>query len=164
MARLYRPSIPVEVKCRVALRQTGELWPDEVIRVYRGRHGFLLRSLLTNLAQMLRVEASDLRLDHDPALVNRIMHTGKAGIWYEPAANDPEHLIYRTKAAHDIKTRVRGDGAQLSDLAIVRKRKRKAKKTEKRKWWSAVHGKYLPGSRPKHKWATGRKIQNRGFR
>jgi hypothetical protein len=87
-----------------------------------------------------------IQLDHNPALTNRPFNekTGK----YTPDANNPEFLIYRTKAAHDIKTRVRGDGAQLSDLAIARKRKRieRKKTVHKRQWpsrpWpkSKMHG------------------------
>jgi len=62
------------------------------------------------------------QLDHDPALVNREFN--KRNHRYTPDANDPVYLVYRTKDAHDIKTRVRGDGAQHSDLGLRRKMKR----------------------------------------
>jgi hypothetical protein len=79
----------------------------------------------------------DLRLDHDPALCNREQRVYWRGddvqgmnriVLYTPAANDPEHLIYRSHADHDIKTRVRGDGAQHSDLALRRIAKRRERK------------------------------------
>ena len=75
------------------------------------------------------------------------MWNEQAGYYY-PDANDPEFLIYRTKAAHDIKTRVHGDGAQLSDLAIARKRKRQERKL----------------ARPRHKWASRPWPTNRNWR
>jgi hypothetical protein len=138
VARLYRPSIPLEVKCRVVLRQTGEMWAGNVIEFYRKKRqlGKLLGKVLAELAQLLACEVADLRLDHDPALVNRKRYVRNGKVFYVPDANDADHLIYREKADHDIKTRVRGDGAQLSDLAIVRKRKRKERKAKapRRKW------------------------------
>jgi hypothetical protein len=53
-------------------------------------------------------------------------------------------LIYRTKEDHRLKTLVRGDGAQLSDAAIARKRKRKERKA----------------TRPKYNWPS-RPLQSR---
>jgi len=70
-------------------------------------------------------------LDHDPALENRPFNPRTKK--YTPDANDPEFLIYRTKEDHRIKTLVRGDGAQLSDAAIARKRKRKERKARRPK-------------------------------
>jgi len=138
MARLYRPTIPLEVKCRVALRQLGEMWPDSLLSEYgrRRQYGALLNIMLGKLANLLGCYSTDLRLDHDPALVNRKRYVRNGKVFYVPDANDAEYLIYREKLDHDIKTRVRGDGAQLSDLAIVRKRKRKERKAKapKRKW------------------------------
>jgi hypothetical protein len=76
------------------------------------------------------------QLDHDPALVNRKLRKWPldGSAVYIPDANDPDYLVYREKHDHDIKTRVRGDGAQLSDLAQARKRKRKLKPKRKYKW------------------------------
>lgn len=133
MSRLHRPHIPVAVRLQVALRQVKQ--QCEPVPRFGRSDGEYLKALLWILFQ----DAS-CQLDHNPALTNR----ERDGVRYIPDANDPDYLIYRTKAAHDIKTRVRGDGAQLSDLAIARKRKRKERKV----------------GRPKHVWPS-RKLQSR---
>jgi hypothetical protein len=135
--KLLRPRIPVETRCRVLLRQIGHFWPDDVIQANRGHLQKLLDRLLDELRTVLSPASDEpLHLDHDPALENRPFDetTGK----YTPDANDLEHLIYRSKENHRLKTLVRGDGAQLSDAAIARKRK----KSERKK------------SRPKHLWSS----------
>lgn len=133
MPRLLRPNIPLEVECRVALRQLGEMWPDKVIGEWRygprnrARNFTLLRSrLLAQLCQLLNCEPVDLRLDHDPALGAREKVFDRNGkhVGYVPDANDPEHLIYREKHAHHIKTNVRGDGAQHPDRVLIKKNRR----------------------------------------
>lgn len=171
MSRLYRPSIPVEIKCRVALRQLGEMFIDQVIEAYRARPQDayiksitgrvrpsltrLLDDRLIKLADLLGCPVTKLRLDHNPALENRMKRTvpkisrvgGQRVIKhiaiYSPDANDPEHLIYRTLHAHHIKTHVRGDGAQFSDTALA-KRERRRKKVK-----------------VKHQWPKGRKIRSK---
>jgi hypothetical protein len=153
MPRLYRPAIPVEVKCRVLLRQLGEMWPDKVIDANRPRRdagymvgvvglrgrslGRLLTELLERLADLLHCKIEDLRLDHDPALGTRQQFKNGLGkvIRYVPDANDPEHLRYRPHGAqfegsHDVKTRIRGDHGQYSDITLIkRERRRNRKKT-----------------------------------
>lgn len=138
MPRLLRPYIDVETKCRVVLAQLGEMWPDGVIGArledpyYRGRGGLtaLLREKLQEYATTQECEVTDLRLDHDPALGTRkkVFRKGEH-VDYEPAANDPAHLFYRPHAArfagsHDVKTRVRGEHGQLSDIALVKRNRR----------------------------------------
>jgi len=70
-------------------------------------------------------------LHHDPALCNRRsykrMVKGKLRTFYDPPANDPEHLVYLAEDDHDIRTRVRGVGAQRSDLGQRRYLKRVAR-------------------------------------
>jgi len=141
--KLLRPHIPIGVRITVAQRQlkimhgfVADQDKDEPNEVYLDR-------LLGHLASYLYKGGIfyPLQLDHDPALTNRKFseRTGK----YKPDANDPRYLIYRTKDEHDIKTRVRGDGAQLSDLALRRKFKRidkrvkagKRAKPKKSYWW-----------------------------
>lgn len=133
MPRLLRPHIPLEVECRVALRQLGEMWPDKVIGEWRygprnrARNFTLLRSrLLAQLCQLLNCEPVDLRLDHDPALGARekVFNRNGKHVGYVPDANDPEYLIYREKHAHHIKTNVRGDGAQHPDRVLIKKNRR----------------------------------------
>lgn len=147
MPRLLRPSIPLEVQCRVVLHQLGEMFIDQMLDAYRydmtvapsyrGK-GFkhLLAIRLPALAELLGCERSDLRLDHNPALGLRTKIINRLGehVGYEPDANDPEYLIYRTKHDHHLKTNVRGDGAQFSDTALMkRERKRKLKAAGKKK-------------------------------
>jgi hypothetical protein len=119
-----------------------------------------LRLLLDTLAVLLQCAPSNLRLDHDPALCNRpLMHRRKTGtVDYNPPANDPNHLIYRSHADHDIKTRVRGDGAQHSDLALRRIAKRRANRGK----LSTKRLAKTPKRRDKQPWPK-RPLQGRGF-
>lgn len=149
--RLTRPAIPIEVRCRVVLRQLGELFIDQVIDEhrcdytvapsYRRTHGKLFNEKIAKLAELLGCEVRDLRLDHNPALALRMRRTKTVMVNgrlktlhdYSPDANDPEHLIYRTRQDHHIKTYVRGDGAQFSDTTLMkRERKRQKKKLRRR--------------------------------
>lgn len=150
MPRLYRPTVPVEVKVRVVLRQLGEMFPDDAIRGALGRRGRLggfLTMKLADLAKLLGCEVSDLRLDHDPPLGARPKRgTGERTV-YTPGANDPEHLKYRPhgtqfEGSHDVKTRIRGDHGQHPDRVLIKKQRRLER-----------------GPRPKR----GPKIQSRGF-
>jgi hypothetical protein len=125
--RLARPHIPLEVRCRVALRQMDNPLSESAIGP---PWGTLLKFLLLQLAGRLGCEVSDLELHHRPALVNR---QRKRNGDYDPPANHPDFLVYLSDHAHDIETRVRGLHGQHSDLAIVRKRKRKEKKAKRRK-------------------------------
>jgi hypothetical protein len=132
MARLYRPSIPVEVKCRVLLLQLGEAWPDAMLNDWRRKHSILLLHLKGKLAALLGCEIADLRLDHDPPLALRPQERRGLGrkIYYTPDANDPEHLIYRPHGAqfegsHDVKTRIRGEHGQFSDIALIKRQRRR---------------------------------------
>jgi hypothetical protein len=139
VARLYRPHIPVEVKCRVVLRQLGEMWPDDAIKNWHGHYGILLAGSLGRLSALLGCSVCDLRLDHDPPLALRtqdqLHYGGKLKTVYLPDANDPEYLIYRSAANHDIKTRVRGDGAQFSDLAKIRREKKRNRPPKPKRAW-----------------------------
>jgi hypothetical protein len=135
MPRLLRPYIPRAVRLKVAWRQLG----SHVRAVFPGERTSVSQSLsiaLKFLAYRYQCEVADLQLDHDPALENRQFNVRTQK--YIPDANDPDHLAYRTKDAHRIKTLVRGDGAQLSDAAIARKRKRAERKA----------------GRPKHVWPS----------
>lgn len=133
MARLYRPSIPVEVKLRVILRQLGELWPLSVIDTAKKNRamGRQLAGLLESFAQTIKCKVEDLRLDHDPPLGARQQFKNDRGeVRYVPDANDPEHLHYRPHGtqfenSHDVKTRIRGDHGQFSDLALIKRERRR---------------------------------------
>lgn len=153
MPRLLRPAIPLEVRCRVAMRQLGEMWPDDVIAANKRGVGKLLRVLLGKLAETLGAEA--LHLDHDPALGARekVFKNGEH-VGYRPAANDPEHLIYRDAAAHRVKTNVRGEHGQHPDRVLIKKQRRRERPTSpKRK--TAWKSRPL---RSASRWPKGRKL------
>jgi hypothetical protein len=131
MARLWRPSIPLDVQYRVALRQIGTLWIEEAVRGARAsrklRHW--VDSAKQRLMELYHCDA--LHLDHDPPLAARQRKgTGKNTV-YTPAANDPEHLIYRPKAEHQIKTNVRGDHGQYPDRVLIKRERKRNKPAAK---------------------------------
>lgn len=126
MPRLLRPAIPLDVRCLVAMRQLGEMWPNSVLDAHKRGHGRLLRTLLASLAEQLGCEPGDLQLDHDPALgVREKVFRDGVHVDYVPPANDPGALIYREKTAHGIKTRVRGERGQFSDLTLIKRQRRR---------------------------------------
>lgn len=139
MTRLLRPHIPLETRCRVVLRQLGEMWPDKVIAAHGKRLKQLLTLKLGHLAALMASAVSDLHLDHDPPLGARVKVTRKGKhIGYLPDANDPEHLIYRDKHAHRIKTNVRGEHGQHPDRVLIKKERRRTRpkkaKPRRREW------------------------------
>jgi hypothetical protein len=157
MARLYRPYIPIDVKCRLALMALGEMFIEKRLAYHREhrRLGHFLAELLGELARLMCCEVSDLRLDHDPPLALREKRYVKGTIVYTPDANDLAHLFFRPHGAqfagsHDIKTRVRGDHGQFSDLALIRREKnRRAKKLKKNpRFWRTPRSTRKWASRP----------------
>lgn len=151
--RLPRPHIPLKIRCLIVLRQLGEMWPHDVIQEWRANptvapehrptYGKLLAERLRLLAALLRCELADLRLDHDPPLGARekVFKNGEH-VGYKPGANDPEHLFYRPHGtghagSHDVKTRIRGDHGQFSDVALIKRARRRERKPAQK-----------PGARP----------------
>lgn len=134
--KLLRPHISIHIRCIVAMRQLGEMWPEQVLSIHKNKT-VLLKHLLNRLTELIGAER--LQLDHQPALALRkkIFRNG-VHVEYRPHSSDPEHLIWREKNAHRIKTQVRGDHGQFSDLALIRREKRRAKKLKKnpRTWQS----------------------------
>jgi len=153
MPRLLRPVIPTSVRCRVALRQLGEMWPDDVMAANKGRLGALLAELLAHLAKLLGCEVKGLHLDHDPALGARekVFRKG-VHVEYMPPANDPDSLMYREANAHRVKTNHIGDHGQHPDRVLI-KRQRRREKPPKPKRSSPIRsaGKMPKG---KTKWAS----------
>ncbi len=151
MAKLYRPHIPLSVRCEVAERQMekavkclptnehGIIYRDLPARTYKMKDR--LDAALFHLARILGCEVKDLRLDHDPPLGARPKHRRGLGkkTFYIPDANDPDHLFYRPhgpehEGSHLIKTNVRGDHGQHPDRVLIKKQRRlesppRAKKT-----------------------------------
>ena len=157
MSRLPRPDPPIEVRCRVVLRQIGEMFPDQVIAAHPRALGKLLDSLLARLAPLLGCEVSDLRLDHTWALENRPKRF-KAGVHvdYYPSANDPEWLGYRPHGtqfagSHDVKTRIRGDNGQLSDNALAKKERRRQRKLDPKRRKTKIKSRGFQKG-PKREW------------
>lgn len=135
MPRLLRPHIPLDVRCRVVLRQLGEMWPEVVLAHWRkepGGLGAFLKHELRELAEILNCEVKALHLDHDPALGSRekVFRKGQH-VGYKPDANDPEHLYYREAVAHRLKTNVRGLHGQHPDRVLIKKNRRLEKKAKK---------------------------------
>lgn len=124
MARLWRPAIPLSVKCEVAARQVmrGSSPTVSFLTIPEKPLYIRLQILLTKLAMQTGCKVDELELHHRPALVNRQWNARKGD--YDPPANSAEHLIYLTAADHDVETRVRGIGAQRSDLSQCRYLKR----------------------------------------
>lgn len=139
--RLLRPYIPLEVRCRVALRQIGRGdWETDPLTDGTGNR-YRLRPFLDAILMRLAIRLSGtadpekLHLDHDPALGARVqVWKDDKLIGYEPDANDPLYLIYREKHAHQIKTNVKGDGAQYPDRVLIKRERRRSRSKPKRKY------------------------------
>lgn len=152
MSRLKRPHIPLAVRVQVAARQAGFVNLDLFLRLHKGCLKIVLDRLLYGDdlgpgAGFQRGQA--INLDHDPALVNRPFNkrTGK----YTPDANDPAALVYRTKTDHNIKTRIRGAGAQHSDLGLARKNKRIARNRDPKRRRAKLRSRGFQKG-PKRRW------------
>lgn len=135
MARLYRPHIPLPVRCQVAARQLRERGIQPISTKKLSTYLFLA---LDELARAMKCERSDLRLDHDPPLGARPQE--RRGLskktFYTPDANDPEHLFYRPHGAqfersHDVKTRIRGDHGQYPDIVLIKRERRRQRRKAK---------------------------------
>lgn len=174
MARLYRPSIPLFVKCQVLIRQLeyDDLSAKIMLAVHQRKYGALVENLLGRLAGKLGCERSELRLDHDPALGMRKKRGEGKNTVYAPNANDPAFLRYRPHGAqhegsHDVKTRIRGDHGQYSDVVLIKRQRRreraldeavKKKRPDLRK--SSAHS---GTHKPKTKWAKRTFPKGQGF-
>lgn len=181
MARLYRPHIPLKVRVKVADRQL-RAFPDhsaivETVKESADTWSEQLHHLLLYLARALGCEVSELRLDHDPPLALRPQERRGLSkkVFYTPDANDPDHLFYRPHGAqyegsHDVKTRIRGDHGQYSDIVLIKRQRRRDKaaaalnetvKKNRQKMRSAPahNGKH----KPKSKWANRPFPKGRGF-
>lgn len=149
MARLYRPYIPLAVRVAVAERQARIrriAYSESMFDSDGARLAYLMRQLFGDKPHAL---------DHNPALVNRRRYVRNGKTFYDPPANDPDYLIYREAGPgsdHDIKTRVRGEHGQHSDLALARIEKRRMKKKAAKR--TAKYNR-------KYNWPKGRKIRSR---
>jgi hypothetical protein len=115
----------------------GEFWPlarRPAIEAHKGSYGAFLREMMADLANLLGCEVSDLRLDHAPALaLRKKKKKGGVIVGYVPDACDPAYLFYRPhgtqfEGSHDVKTRIRGDRGQRSDISQIKRARRAEKK------------------------------------
>jgi hypothetical protein len=159
--RLPRPYIPIAVRLKVAERQAlvspfrNVVCGVEMPLLAAPRHagpGKRLRSLLGAMFPDGRYE-----LHHRPALANRRLRWRLGKPFYTPPANDPAFLVYLAAEDHDIETRVRGVGAQRSDLGQIRYNKRVAR--NRTNGFRSSTNK----SAAKRKWPK-RPLRSRGFR
>lgn len=136
VARLFRPHVPVAVRQTVATRQLGDAIFVQRLHRNEGESASAhLARLLSALAGKLGCAIEDLRLDHDPPLAMRPQFRRGLGkkTYYEPDANDPKHLFYRPhgtqfEGSHDVKTRIRGDHGQYSDVVLIKRARRQERK------------------------------------
>lgn len=163
LAKRPRPPIPLSVQVSAAARQLG--YADA--GGSPGMLGPLLGQFLGTIAANYECNIDDLRLDHEPALINRpYNHKIKnPAARYTPDANDPDAMGWRPQgrqfdASHDVKTNVRGDHGQLSDTAL-RVKRRKAEK--KRSAPPRIRGGAKRPLRGANRWPPNgaRKIQNK---
>ena len=118
MMKLIRPYIPIKTRCEVAARQLQQCAKLKEVLLVCADDLTMKERLTVMLWGLFGFERY--HLDHDPPLCLRVIVDAEKGI-YDPPANDPEYLIYRTTEEHRLKTFVRGDGAQLSDAGKRRK-------------------------------------------
>ena len=155
--KLHRPYIPLAIRIKVVERQLRKKvgWTDLMFSHARSgfsREGGLLHYLLQKLSASDGVESYQWELHHRPALINRPsgIDTVRGTVVYIPDANDPDYLVYLAKPEHDIETRVRGVGAQRSDLGQRRYNRKVARNRApkpKRPW----------------RWPKGRKLRSRAI-
>jgi hypothetical protein len=183
MAKLYRPHIPLKVRLKVIKRQVAQRAGDGMLlaiettarRSNAKNPGFIptdaiyLGALLVAFAEIIGCEVSELRLDHDPALgARKKTGEGKRTV-YDPPANDPDHLFYRPHGAqhegsHDVKTRIRGDHGQYSDIVLIKRQRRRERAEKPIDELSEKYGiTRKKAIKPKVKWAKRAFPQGRGF-
>jgi hypothetical protein len=161
--KLIRPYIPIAVRVQVAERQVRETSGYHPKSIEHPE--WSMRFRLSAALEFLFGEDAKAELHHRPALCNRWKsNTGE----YVPAANDPEYLVYLVKGEHDIETRVRGVGAQRSDLGQRRYLKRLARNRAHRipiGYPITPHRGFFKVVKPKAKrpwrWPKGRKLRSK---
>jgi hypothetical protein len=182
MARLYRPHIPLTIRCEVISRQLFEMGRPYGFVGSPLPAGHRLKVMLDYFARVTGCDVKDLRLDHDPPLALRPKERRGLGrrTYYVPDANDPKYLKYRPHGAqfdgsHDVKTRIRGEHGQYSDIALIKRERRRQRRekppTERQARMAKIREqqkelrrkiarqrKRKAGKAPKHKW------QSRPFR
>ena len=131
MSRLPRPHISDSIKVEVVLRQLQSYGASGSMttRDKGERLADFLERLLMGIATYMECPRDQLRLDHEPALENRVkMFKNGVHVEYYPPAGHPDWLAYRPHGpefagSHLVKTNVHGDHGQHSDRALAAKNK-----------------------------------------
>lgn len=141
--RLRRPYIPLTVRVAVAERQSRQKFGcapfEDRVR---------LSERLSCTLSTLFGSPKNVELHHRPAIVNRPFNLKTQD--YDPPANHPDYLVYLAKDEHGIETRVRGVGAQRSDLGQRRYNKKVAKNRD-------------PKRKARSRWPKARKLRSRAI-
>jgi hypothetical protein len=128
--KLVRPRVPLAVQVIVAAAQAQRSGHLKAVL-----HACCLPTARQKLDHLLAALFGDepVHLDHDPALCLRHLIDAENGI-YDPPANDPEFLVYRTAEEHRVKTFIRGIGAEFSDAAKRRRELKRGKAKPPSRW------------------------------
>lgn len=165
MAKRERPShIPLSVQVAVAERQLGNTREKmEYVLFCSGTKRMSLANRLS-IALGILFGAQTVNLDHTWALIDRRYNQRikRVADRYTPNANDPAYLEWRPKArdatrSHDIKTFVRGDNGQLSDIGLRNKQRRMDRNrgiTKSKRPRKAIKSRGFQKTPTKHKWAS----------
>lgn len=117
-----RDALSPERRSEIAQAAANARWENNPTKkVHQRRPHMSLRTKLNAALIALGLNPADVEFDHDPSLGMRSYDeaTGK----YTPDANDPKHIVPRSKAVHDIKTN--GTHVPLSgDKSVIAKVKR----------------------------------------
>lgn len=185
MINRIRPGQPSDgVKVEVALRQLRAFGASDALMsrgektVLLGRQERLdlyLGRLLLGLSLYIDCPVEQLRCDHDPALRTRPYNPRVKNVAarYTPHANDANALEWRPQGAefarsHHVKTNVRGDNGQYSDVVLIKRERRREKKANAKKPRSRRHPNIIPRRqlRSANRWPPkgARKIARRARR
>jgi hypothetical protein len=163
-ARRPRPPIPLFTRLVVAARTALDLPPEFALAIARdakahGCMGEWLEVLLGQAAHQMGCPVSELRFDHEPALRVRPYNPKIKNVAcrFIPPANDVASIILRPhspeyEGSHHVKTVVRGDHGQYSDVVLIKRERRRER------------GKKKPRSKiaaRKQPWPKGRKMRSR---
>lgn len=131
-----------------------------------------LASLLGEIAVKIGCEPSELCCDHEPALRVRDYNPRIKDVAarFTPNANDPDYLHWRPQGStyegsHHIKTNVRGEHGQYSDVVLIKRerrreeRKRKPRPKKRRQAKSKWPSRSIPAK--VDPWPKGRDTRNR---
>lgn len=161
------PPLPVQIEvARETLRDIGAY--SIALQDDRKPHKQFLDGLLNAVAWHIGCQRADLRLDHDPMLRVRKYRPRRGtpiAAWYSPHAHDRRYLKWRPQppqfeGSHHVKTYVRGERGQYSDVALAKRQRRREKDPTR---WTEVRGLAKPKRRRAPRLGSGQRIPSRPF-